>query len=97
MIAKHPPTLPRTPLFAAAVLCHLLVLGLVIDTRLHLADPQSTARRGLLKYVEEIWTLPRVLTVRLSWPLPATRDRLPTKPQSQGDQGTANQTRKGVR
>ena len=53
MIAKHPPTLPRTPLFAAAALCHLLVLGLVIDTRLHLhladrpASSKSTARRGL--------------------------------------------------
>ena len=49
MAAKHPPPPPlrRTPLFAAAVLCHLLVLGLVIDTRLHLADPKSTARRGL--------------------------------------------------
>ena len=32
MAAKHPPPplLLRTPLFAAAVLCHLLVLGLVI-------------------------------------------------------------------
>ena len=53
MAAKHPPPplLLRTPLFAAAALCHLLVLGLVIDTRLHLADrpasPTSTARRGL--------------------------------------------------
>jgi hypothetical protein len=52
MMVKHPPMLlPRTPLGAAAVLCHLLVLGLVIDTRLNLADrpasSKSTARRGL--------------------------------------------------
>eukprot|EP01046_Picozoa_sp_COSAG06_P002765 COSAG06_NODE_101_length_24097_cov_15.305150_4_plen_1590_part_00 len=52
MVVKHAPMLlPRTPLGAAAVLCHLLVLGLVIDTRLNLADrpasSKSTARRGL--------------------------------------------------